>query len=236
MSRRGSTKSGDNIVGELISLAERRAARQHGCEPRHRKPGTPRRATFYFDLSSPFTYLAAERVERLFPGLRWHPVSAEAVYGASEWSDPRMRAAIEQAAEERARALRMPLVWPERLPGDTRAAMRVAVHAARLGRGGAFALAASRLAFCGGFDLSDPDVLAEAVVAANLGLPECLEAACDTSVDADLEAAALRLRTAGATALPAVRVGRALFCGEARVPDAAAAARAPDFARLPYAG
>jgi 2-hydroxychromene-2-carboxylate isomerase len=235
MSRRGSTKSGDNIVGELISLAERRAARQHGCEPRHRMPGAPRRATFYFDLSSPFTYLAVERVERLFPGLRWHPAPAEAVHG-SEWSDHRVRSAIERAAEERARALRMPLVWPERLPGDTRAAMRVAVLAARQGRGGAFALAASRLAFCGGFDLSEPDVLAEAVVAANLGLPECLEAACDASIDAELEATALRLRTAGATALPAVRVGRSLFCGEARVPDAAAAARAPDFARLPHAG
>jgi 2-hydroxychromene-2-carboxylate isomerase len=225
MSRRGSTKSGDNIVGELISLAERRAARQHGCEPRHRKPGAPRRATFYFDLSSPFTYLAVERVERLFPGLRWHPVPAEAVHGGSEWSDPRMRAAIEQAAEERARALRMPLVWPERLPGDTRAAMRVAAFAARAGRGGAFALAASRLAFCGGFDLADPDVLAEAVVAANLGLPECLEVACDDSIDAELQAAGLRLRTAGATNLPALRVGRALFWGEERVAEAAAAAR-----------
>ena len=56
-------------------------------------------------------------------------------------------------AEERAAALRLPLEWPERWPMPVPAAMRVAHYAAQQGRGGAFVLAATRLAFAGGFDL-----------------------------------------------------------------------------------
>ena len=42
------------------------------------------------------------------------------------------------------------------------AAMRVAHYAAQQGRGGAFVLAATRLAFAGGFDLDDLEILTEA--------------------------------------------------------------------------
>ena len=40
--------------------------------------------------------------------------------------------------------------------------MRAAHYASQQGRGAAFVLAAGRLAFCGGFDLDDPELLAEA--------------------------------------------------------------------------
>ena len=56
-------------MGELISLAARRAARAGTGTP----PVRPR-VSFYFDLLSPWTYLAAERVERQFVGVRWRPV------------------------------------------------------------------------------------------------------------------------------------------------------------------
>ena len=70
--------------------------------------------------------------------------------------------AIVELAEERAAALRLPLAWPERWPASTPAAMRVAHYAAQEGRGGAFVLAATRLAFAGGFDLDDLEILTEA--------------------------------------------------------------------------
>jgi 2-hydroxychromene-2-carboxylate isomerase len=216
-------------VGELIDLAAHRAVRQHGCEvPQHQhRPGVPRRATFYFDLSSPFTYLAIERVERLFPVVRWRPVLSDALHGGAMWADEAQRGAAMASAEERARAMRLPLVWPERFPLEARAAMRVAAQAARQGRAGAFALAAARLAFCGGFDLEDPEVLAEAAAAANLNLSDALSAARDVGLDGELEETGLRLLARGATALPALRVGRTLFCGEDRVAEAAAAVRVP---------
>jgi 2-hydroxychromene-2-carboxylate isomerase len=119
----------------------------------------------------------------------------------------------------------MPLVWPERFPSEVPAAMRVASYAAECGRGAAFTLAAGRLAYCGGFDLEDPEILAAAAAAAGLGLDACLEAARDESRDGKLEKAGRRLLAAGADLLPALRVGRSLFWGEQRVAEAAAAAR-----------
>ena len=121
--------------------------------------------------------------------------------------------------------LRLPLVWPEGT-SNARAAMRVASLACERGRGGAFVLAASRLAFCGGFELDDPEVLAEAAAAANLPLADAFEAATDETRDGAMVDDALRLLAGGAEVLPAVRVGRLVFSGEDRLNEAAAAAQA----------
>jgi 2-hydroxychromene-2-carboxylate isomerase len=208
-------------MGELIQLDARR--RQRASRIRGR--GELLQTEFLFDLSCPFTYLAAERVERAFEAVVWTPVSAAAVTRASVVGDPVATRRLCKAAEARAAQLRMPLVWPERFPADVQAAMRVASYAAECGRGAAFTLAAGRLAYCGGFDLEDPEILAEAAAAAGLGLDACLEAARATARDGALEAAGRRLLAAGADTLPALRVGRALFWGEQRVAEAAAAAR-----------
>jgi 2-hydroxychromene-2-carboxylate isomerase len=104
--------------------------------------------------------------------------------------------------------------------------MRVASLAAERGCGGAFALAASRLAFCGGFDVDDPEILAEAAAVAGIALDDALHAAGDVARDGPIEAAARTLLAAGAQRLPVLQVGRTLFCGEHRLLEAAAAARA----------
>jgi 2-hydroxychromene-2-carboxylate isomerase len=206
-------------MGEVIRLSERRQAR------RPRRRSGPVRAEFLFDLACPFTYLAAERVERAFDDVTWTPASATALRCGSLASDPAALAGVRDAAAERSTALRLPLVWPENWPADVPAAMRVASHAAECGRGAAFVLAAGRLAFCGGFDLDDPEILAEAAAAAGLGLQGCLRAAGDRRRDGAIEAAGRRLLAAGADRLPALRIGRALFWGEGQVADAAARAR-----------
>lgn len=126
--------------------------------------------------------------------------------------------------QERAAELRMPLVWPETWPNAGRGAMRVAALAAERGCAAPFVLAASRLAFCGGYDIDDPEALAEAAAAAGLGLDEALAAASDLRRDGPLERAALRLTARGADGLPVLVVGRTLFCGEDRLAEAAAMA------------
>jgi 2-hydroxychromene-2-carboxylate isomerase len=199
-------------MGELISLAERRAARAEA----HAPPARPR-VSFFFDLASPWTYLAAERVDRRFAEVRWQPAIGEALPGARELASQRC------AAEQRADELQLPLVWPEALPAVGRSAMRVAALAAEHGRSAEFVLAASRLAFCGGYDIDDPEILAEAAAAADLGLDECLRAAGELRRDGPMEQAALRLLAQGADELPVLVVGRSLFCGEHRLPEAAAA-------------
>ena len=208
-------------MGDVIMLSERREAlRRRGAVRRERS-----RAQLFFDLSCPFTYLAVERVERSFDDVTWTPASTAALRRACLATDAPRVDAIRETAAQRADALRMPLVWPERFPAEVPAAMRVAGFAAESGRGAAFVLAATRLAFCGGFDLDDPEILAEAAAAAGVVLDDCLRAARDEGRDGEIDAAGRSLLAAGADRLPALRVGRALYWGERRVGDALYAAR-----------
>src|SRR3954468_18200869 len=207
-------------MGEVIRLEDRRARRRPDAVAEDVV-----RAEFLFDLGSPFTYLAAERVDRAFDAVTWTPACARtlrcrALPANDEEIDP-----IMELAEERAAALRLPLEWPERWPMQVPAAMRVAHYAAQEGRGAAFVLAATRLAFAGGFDLDDLEILTEAGAAAGLRLEGCLKAAREDRRDGAIEAAARRLLGSGADRLPALCVARGVFWGEDRVGDAAATAR-----------
>jgi 2-hydroxychromene-2-carboxylate isomerase len=209
-------------MGEVIPLEAVRQRREQG-----RRPGRARaRATLYFDLVCPGTYLAAERVNRLFPQLEWRPALRDALHGGDPLADAAARERDELAAAARAEILRLPLVWPDGT-SSARAAMRVASLACERGRGAAFVLAASRLAFCGGFELDDPEVLAEAAAAANIPLQDAFAAATDEMRDGPMLDDALRLLAAGAEVLPTIQVGRLLFSGEDRLSEAAAAAQAP---------
>jgi 2-hydroxychromene-2-carboxylate isomerase len=205
-------------VGEVVQLSEAGA-----CRGRGRRRHVRRRAELYFDLACPFSYLAAERVERSLVDVDWRPASASAMRRASPLDEVAWLERVRSAAEYRARELHVPLVWPDRYPGDVPEAMRAAAHAAELGRGAPFVLAAGRLAFCGGFDLTDPDVLAEAAAAADVPLDECFIAAADRSRDAAVRGATNRLLAVGADRLPALRISRTLVWGERRVAAAAAA-------------
>ena len=203
-------------MGSVTSLEchrHDRARRQEAA-----RPGAIR-ATLFFDLGSPYTYLAAERAERMFTGLEWRPACATALHcgalhGEDTWG----------AVAARAERLSLPLVWPqERCSSPVPGAMRVASLAVERGCAGVFVLAATRLAFCGGFDLDDPEILAEAAAAAGIGLHATLDAARDAGRDGPIEDAGRLLLASGADRLPALRVGRMLFCGEDRLAEAAAA-------------
>lgn len=201
-------------MGTVTSLDAHRASRRS----RETAPaGALARATLFFDLASPYTYLAAERAERLFAGLEWQPAFTGMLHGSELGVDARA------AAAERAALLGLPLTWPDMHPLRVCGAMRVASLAAERGCAAAFVLAASRLAFCGGFDIDDPEILAEAAAAAGMGLRETLVAAGDERRDGTIDEFGRGLLAAGATRLPTLRVGRLLFCGEDRLLEAAAA-------------
>jgi 2-hydroxychromene-2-carboxylate isomerase len=208
-------------MGDVIKLAERRAARE--ARTGHRI--APARVEFLFDLCCPFSYLAAERVDRIFDEVTWTPASTSALCCGSLATDPEGLAEYRLSAERRALELRLPLIWPERFPEEVPAAMRAAHYAAEQGRGAAFVLAAGRLAFCGGFDLDDPELLAEAAAAAGIDMQGWLHALGELHRDGEIEAAGRGLLAAGADQLPALRVGDQLFWGEHRIDEAAAAAR-----------
>ena len=207
-------------MGNVISLAEYRSLKERAQRAQSRY------AAFYFDIASPFTYLAAERVERLLPVVSWRPVLSDAL-------DPEPgEEAAWACAERRASDLRLPLIRPEKRVPRALGATRAAAFAAEHGRAPAFVLAASRLAYCGGFDLTETDVIAEAAAAAGLPLEDCLPPR--TSPARRRPARRGRARPlAGRPPAARARRGRRLFCGERRIAEAwspppAPSAGAPD--------
>jgi len=194
-------------MAEVIQLAQRRP----DLSGRQALPHAPdlARMTLYFDLASPFAYLVAERIERRIGNAMWRPAVLRQPLPRGD--------DVVVAAQRRALALRMPLVWPERFPCGVPSAMRVATYANEHALGPQFAIAAGRLAFCGGFDLEDPDILAEAAAAAGLDVDGALLAARDPRRDHQIDMAGRAVGHAGGTTLPALEHERRIYCGEARI-------------------
>lgn len=207
-------------MGKVISIAGRMARRQaeggvHTPPPVAEHPST----LFFFDLACPLSYLAAERVERELGEITWLPARLPR---REEDPTPLSFAAQRERAERLALALRLPLVWPEGYTGAFPGAMRVAAWAAEQGAGSAFALAALRLVFCGGFDLERPATLAEAVRVAGLPVDEARRAQRDPRWDEPLASTGAQLQAAEVRSLPAFRVGSLWLHGLAATPEAAA--------------
>lgn len=138
-------------------LAERVADRS--------RPVRGTEVAFFSDLVCPFSYLAAERIERVLGNVDWIPAAGMRLHGQGH---PAHSADARDAAEGMAAELRLPLVWSERRRAQAPSALRAATYASERRVGAQFALAASRLAFCGGFDLEDPQILAAASAACRL--------------------------------------------------------------------
>jgi 2-hydroxychromene-2-carboxylate isomerase len=176
-------------------------------------------AAFFYDVACPFSYLVAERVERRLGEVEWVPAPAVGLDGGARW----IRFDATRALAERdALAARLPLVWPDRFPANTRHALRAASYAGETGAGASFALAASRLAFCGGFDLEDPEILAVAAASAGISIEGCLLAAREPERDRTLWATARGLHGRGVRTLPALRLGRRFIEGERILSEGAA--------------
>ena len=200
-------------MGQVIYLSDRRRARPVSPRAPHERP------LFFFDVACPLSYLVAERVERRVGPVEWVAASRSVLRHIELRAAPAEPAgaaeelALREAAEAGARELRLPLVWPDRFPSAAPCAQRAAHFACEIGAGGEFALAASRLAFCGGFDLEDPETLAEAAAAAGVPLEECLAAAGEAWRDEELARAARELTGHGIHDVPAIRVADRWFEG-----------------------
>lgn len=189
-------------------------------------------ATFYYDLMSPYAYLAAERLERVMPEPpEWQPVLLGGLFrltGRSSWAlgdfERRRRGMAE--IERRAAAYGLPpLRWPDQWPTSSLAAMRLATHARRTGREREFAAAAFRVAFVEGHDLGElPNVLA-AAHAAGIDRDEAEAALADRAVKDELRAATDAAHARGVFGVPTLAAGGELFWGDDRLEDAAAAVR-----------
>lgn len=200
-------------MGELVLLSELMADRSG--------PGS-NTARFFFALDCPFSYLAAERVERALGEIDWVPVLGPLSEEVAEAS----RADRERGARERlrmagreARSLHLPLVEPHSFPLNSRTAARAAAYAAEEGVCQPFALAVARLAFCGGFDIAADHVIEEAAGVADLDPAATVAASREQRYDLRLDAASRGLH-GRRIAPPAISIGNNWFEG----PDAVLAA------------
>ena len=191
------------------------------------------RAVFYYDLGSPYAYLAAERVNSLFAAAageppEWQPVLLGALFarfGRDSWAHGPEREDGMREVERRASAYGLPpLSWPDPFPGNTLLAMRAATYAKEIGRAVSFSLAAFRQAFAAGKDLTDPDNVLLAAAAAEIHPRALLAAVKRDSVKSALRAATERAAEAGTFGVPTVIVGKEAFWGDDRVDEAAKAA------------
>ncbi|MBA2522609.1 MAG: DsbA family protein [Solirubrobacterales bacterium] len=191
------------------------------------------RATFYYDLGSPYSYLAAERISRLFADAElaqpeWRPVllgGLFAHYDRGSWSETDEREEGMREVERRAETYGLqPVRWPDPWPGNTLHAMRVATYAKSIGRTVSFALAGFRQAFAGGRDLTDPDNVAIAAAACELHPNAIAKAAASNAVKSKLRAATDDAAERGVFGVPTVLVGEEVFWGDDRLEDAVDAA------------
>jgi 2-hydroxychromene-2-carboxylate isomerase len=192
------------------------------------------RSIFFFDLGSPYAYLAAERVSGLFTeaGLEqpeWQPILLGGLfqrYGRDSWGNGPGRTDGMAEVERRAAAQGLPpIAWPEPWPGNMLTAMRAASFAKQTGRTVAFSLAAFRQAFAAGRDLSDPDNVAIAGAACELHPRALLKAVQTDVVKRGLREATERAGELGVRGVPSLLVGGEVFWGDDRLQDAVEAAR-----------
>jgi 2-hydroxychromene-2-carboxylate isomerase len=180
----------------------------------------------FYDLGSPFAYLAVARAERVLgvaPDLR--PVLLGAIFAArghGSWGATSERAAGMAEVERRARRSGLPpLRWPPDWPPNTLGAMRAAVWATREGRGAAFGHAAFRRAFAEGADLADPAILRLAAADAGLDAAELARAIASPQVKHDLRARTHAALALGVRGVPTLAAGGRLFYGDDRLEEAA---------------
>jgi 2-hydroxychromene-2-carboxylate isomerase len=189
-------------------------------------PATP--ASFYFDLSSPLAYLAAERILHVLPGpAEWQPVLAAELPDAERFDAFRCEQEREVFRSEIARRAQrlglQPLRWPEPFPFDSSLAMRVATYAKSIGRTVPFAQAAFRQAFAGGRDLSQLDNVLIAAAACEMHPSAVARGAELRGVREQLAAATSDASKHGIKDLPAIVFGEQVFEGEGCVEQAAGA-------------
>lgn len=185
-------------------------------------------ATLYYDLASPYAYLAFARAAEVLgekPALQ--PILVGAVFahrGYGSWADMPTREENVAEVERRAKAYGLPpFTWPPNWPPNSLQAMRAVVWAEREhGKGEAFSRTAFRVAFAEDGDLGDPGTLRR--VAEELGLEDGLEEGiADPGVKAALREATELAIARGVPGVPTLATadGRLLF-GDDRLGEAGA--------------
>jgi 2-hydroxychromene-2-carboxylate isomerase len=193
-------------------------------------------STFYYDFSSPYSYLAAERISGLFAEAgveqpEWQPISFGHILkttGRRPWSFEVDRSVDFEEIQRRADERGLPKVlYPEGWPIENYSLnpTRAATYAKESGRVVSFSLACFRQVFAAGRDMREIDNVLVAAAACELHPKAVLKGIETQSVKERLRAATDEALALGVGGIPTVAVGEQLFWGDDRLEDAVAAAR-----------
>jgi 2-hydroxychromene-2-carboxylate isomerase len=195
---------------------------QPPCHDR-RLPSTP--VDFYFAAMSPYSWLAAERIDELLPSARWRPVTAAFIFkaaGRTSWGLTEQRAGGIADSERRAEQYGLaPIRWPDPWPTSDVDVARAMIWAGHRDALKAYALAAMRLCFREARVLSEPATLTEAAARCGLDGDQLLAAIGDSAIKAELRAATDAASARGVFGVPTFAVGEALLWGDDRLEEAA---------------
>jgi 2-hydroxychromene-2-carboxylate isomerase len=193
----------------------------------------PAPPVFYFDLGSPYAYLAAERVNARFAEAgaqppEWQPILLGGLFkrfGRDSWANGPGRDEGLRECERRAQAYGLPPIrWPDPFPGNSLLAMRAATFAKEIGRTVSFSLAGFRQAFAAGRDLSQPDNVLLAAAASELHPRALLAAVERDAIKTRLREATEEAGDRGVQGVPSLLVADQVFWGDDRLDDAVSAA------------
>jgi 2-hydroxychromene-2-carboxylate isomerase len=188
---------------------------------------------FFYDLYSPYAYLAALRVDSVLPvAPRWEPIFFGVVLREANkipWSlRPGEREEGQADVSRRARERGLPeLRWPPGWPRDSYAVapLRAVVYAGQqdVAAGKAMAMALYEKVFVEGRALNDLEVLPEAASSCGLDADAVREGIEQDAVKSALRASTDAAIARGVTGIPTVAVGEELYWGDDRLEEAAAA-------------
>jgi 2-hydroxychromene-2-carboxylate isomerase len=188
--------------------------------------------TFYFDLGSPYAYLALERLGDFdFGDVQLTPIALGALFkltGRSSWGRGPRRELGMAEVQARAAAYGLPrVVWPRGWPSNYLNANRACLAAGEQEALGRFAKAALRAAFADGADLGETAALLDVARAVGLDADALSERIAGPEIKERLRANTDAAHAAGVVGVPTLVLDGRVFWGDDQLEIAAAVAR-PD--------
>ena len=184
---------------------------------------------FYFDIGSPYSYLAATQIEavaeRIGAEVRWRPFLLGGVFKAVGNEMPARVASkaryMLQDLNRWAKHYDVPFQFSSRFPINSLKAQRALVAASRVAGPasvGPFALALYRAYWVEDRDVADVDEVRRAAEAAGLPADEILAAAESQEVKDELRAITDEAVSRGAFGAPTICIGDDTYWGNDRLP------------------
>jgi 2-hydroxychromene-2-carboxylate isomerase len=172
----------------------------------------------YFDLASPYSYLAVMRAQRVLGcEPRLQPVLAGAIFahrGWGSWALTSEREANVKEIERRAAAYRLPLSWPKGWPENSLTAQRAAIFACQMDRGRVFAEAVYLATYGHGGQLREPRTLLDAGLRAGIAEDDLAAAVADPQIKSALRQATDQAIAIGVMGVPTLQAAGELCFGD----------------------